>query len=138
MSWRSDYRTAARAALAAVPRFADMTILSAWAGTIDPETLPVMGIVTASDQMRPSSSGQFEHETLLQVIIKRQGGDDLEDTLDDDDAAIIQAVMGAIMTRATPCWPTSMTQNLNGDGRQRIGTLVRDFRITSWRPAPGT
>ncbi|WP_323041143.1 hypothetical protein [Gemmobacter sp.] len=138
MTWRSDYRNSARAALEAVPRFAGMTILASWAGTIDAQTMPVMGIVTASEQMRPSSSGQFEHETLLQVVIKRQGGDTLEDELDDDDAAVIQAVMAALFTPATPCWPTAMNQILNGDGKQRIGTLVRDFKITSWRPAPGT
>ncbi|GGE26625.1 hypothetical protein SAMN05421774_11252 [Gemmobacter megaterium] len=136
MTWRAGYRSAARAALAAVPRFADMTVLATWSGSVDPETLPVLGVVTASEQQQPTSGGRFEHDTLLQIIVKRQGGDDLEDELDADDAAIIQAVMGAIYTRETPCLPTDMSQMLNGEGRQRIGTLVRSFKITSWRAAP--
>lgn len=138
MTWRSGYRSTARAALAAVPRFSGMTILPAWAGSIDPETLPVMGIVTAAERIRPGSSRQLERVTTLQVIIKRQGGNTLEAELDEDADAIEAAVMSAIWTSATPCLPSAISQTLNGEARQRIGTLLVDFEITSWRPAPGT
>lgn len=136
MTFRADYRSAARAALAAVPRFAGMEVIRSWAGMIDDAALPVLGVVTASETLQPGSSGQFEHATLLQVVTKRRGGETIEDELDLDADAIVAAVQPALFTREAQCFPSDITFAINGDGRQRTGTVVVTFRITSWRPAP--
>lgn len=136
MTYRADYRSIARAALAAVPRFSAVTILESWAGTIDVASLPVLGVVTPSETVAPGSSGQFERGTLLQIVLKRPGSETLEDEMDQDAEAIEAAVFAAIYTPSTQCFPTEISFNVNGDGRERIGTVLVTFRITSWRSAP--
>ena len=136
MTWRSDYREVARDALEAAPRFSGIPIERSWAGNIDDDSLPILGVVTASEGVQPGSSGQFQRSTLLQVVIKRKGGEEIEDTLDDDAEAIEAAVFAALMTPGTQCFPADISFAINGSGRMRTGTVVVGFRITSWRPAP--
>lgn len=133
--YRADYRSAVRDSLAAVTRFADFTVLSAWSENIDASTLPVMAVVTPSERSSPSTHGSFERGTLLQVILKRQGGDDIEDDLDDDAAAGEAAVLTAFAVRTLQCLLEEVTTVVNGEGSQRIGTVTLSFRVTSWRSA---
>jgi hypothetical protein len=136
VSFRAGYLAAARAALSAAARFSGVTVLQSWAGTIDIESLPVIGVVIGSETIQPGSGGQFERSTLLQVILKRNGTTVVEDELDDDAAAIEAAVFPALHSRETQCFPADVAFSINGDGRERVGTVVVTFRITSWRPAP--
>lgn len=136
MTWRSEYRAAARAALEAVPRFAEIPVERSWAGNVDDGSLPIMGVVTASEGIQPGSSGQFERGTLLQVALKRKGGISIEDDLDHDAEAIEAAIFAALMKTGTQCFPTEVSFMISGDGQQRVGTVVVSFRITSWRAAP--
>lgn len=137
MTYRSAYRASARAALAALGRTAAMTQLTAWAGNIDADLLPVIGVVTPDERSQPSTHGGFERTTLLQVVVKRLGTDDLEDVLDADAMAIEPAIMQAVGSREVQCLLESLTITVNGDGEQKIGTLIATFRVTSWR-SPGS
>lgn len=133
MTYRAEYRAAALAALKADPRLGRLTQISAWAGNIDAATLPVLGVVTPQERATPDTHGQFQRSTLLQVVVKRLGRDDVEDVLDEDAASVEAAVIAAIMTRDIQCFPEDLTVAVSGDGEQRVGTLIVNFRVTSWR-----
>lgn len=136
MSYRAGYRTAARAALKALPQFADFTFLDVWAGSIDPKSLPVIGVLTPGERVRPGSSGQFERSTTLQIALKRIGtAAALEDQLDADAALIEPAVMAAVWSAGVQIFPTALSISFDTDGNKPVGTLVLDFEITSWRAA---
>lgn len=137
MTWRAAYRTAARVSLAQVHRFQNIPLERSWSGHVDDSRLPIMGVVTPSEGVRPSSSGRFERETLLQVALKRSGGASLEDDLDLDAEAIEAAVFAALINPSVQCFPAEISTSINGDGARRLGTVVVTFRILSWRAAPG-
>lgn len=133
MGYRSEYRAAARAALAAHPRTAEMEQMLAWASAVNAKRLPVLAVVTPQEQSEPSTHGSFERSTLLQVVVKRLGTDDIEDVLDDDAEAVELAVIAAIQTAAVQCLLEGITTTVNSDGETRVGTLIANFRVTSWR-----
>lgn len=131
--WRSAYRALVRTALANDPRLGEVTQLSAWAESIDIKTLPVLGVVTPSESIGVPNRGQSARGTLLQVVLKRRGGEDLEDLLDEDAEAIEACVVSALWADQIQCIPEELTMPINGDGQMRVGTVVINFRVTSWR-----
>jgi len=133
MTYRSGYRAAAIAALKSAPLMRGATVLSAWAGSIDVETLPVMGVVTPQERSKPSTHGSFERVTKMQVVLKRTGGDDLEDILDADAAEIEPVIMMAVGSGDVQCLLEDLSIVVNAEGGQKIGTLIQTFRVTSWR-----
>ena len=134
MNSRKAWRAAALQALQASPRLYTLTTISAWTGNIPAKMLPVFGVVTPQERATPSTHSSMERSTLLQVVIKRLGGDELEDTLDEDADAVEAAICAAIGGRGVQCLPEDITVALNGDGEQRVGTLISTFRVTTWRP----
>ncbi|MDP1620408.1 MAG: hypothetical protein Q8K33_24190 [Cypionkella sp.] len=138
MNHRSLFRTLARDALANDPRMILLTQLPAWAGNISAETLPVIGVVTPQERVSPDTFDMFERSTLLQVVVKRLGGDELEDELDADADAIEICVCAAIMVAGYRCFPEDLTLALNGDGAERIGTALVNFRVTYHRALDGS
>ncbi|MFC5736941.1 hypothetical protein [Sinirhodobacter huangdaonensis] len=131
--YRAEYRAAARAAMAADAALSGITQMTAWTERIDTMAMPLICVVTPSEKSRPSAHGQTERGTLLQVVLKRAGGTEIEDQLDLDADAIEAAVIGALMTRETECTTDEVTTVTSGDGSSRIGTVVVNFRVTSWR-----
>ena len=138
MSQRSAFRALARQALSADPRMGDLTQLSAWAGSIPAEILPVIGVVTPQERAAMDSMGVMERSTLLQVVVKRLGGDDLEDILDLDGDAIEKCIVAVFFNADFRCLPENITVTLNGEGEQRVGTILVDFRVTWFRDLDGT
>lgn len=137
MSRRSDFRALARQALAADSHLGGLTQLSAWAGNIPAEILPVLGVVTPQERVKPETLEHFQRSTVLQVVIKRLGADDLEDLLDDDADAIEACICPAFLGQGWNCVPEGLTITLNGDGEQRIGTVLASFVITWHRTLDG-
>ena len=131
--WRSEYRAIVRSALTADPRLGAVTQLSAWAENIDIATLPVIGVVTPSESVGIPARGQSERGTLLQVVLKRRGGEDLEEQLDEDAEAIEACVVSALRSNQIQCIPEELSLPIAGDGQMRVGTVVINFRVTSWR-----
>lgn len=132
-SYRAQYRAAALAALAADPRLGSVRQIRAWGESLDIDTLPVLGVVTPNEDAKPAAHGQFERGTLMQVVLKRTGGETLEDEIDEDAAAIEAAVVGALLSASLQCFPESLSTVTSGEGQRRIGTAVVNFRVTSWR-----
>ncbi|MDS9468209.1 hypothetical protein RGQ15_11590 [Paracoccus sp. MBLB3053] len=132
--YRSAYRAAIRAALRDNARFADFTIFRVWPGSIDAETLPVIGVLTPQDRCQKDSHASTERGTLLQVAVRRAGHDEVEDDLDDDSETIEAVVLAAMRDLQMACNLEETTVVSNTDARSNIGTLVMNFRVRSWRP----
>jgi hypothetical protein len=133
--YRSVYRSTVRATLQGSPEFQDCTFLSAWSENISADLLPVIGVVTPSERNSPDTHGSNEKSTLLQVVLKRLGGEDIEDRLDDDSAAMEVLVPAALRGAGVSGVLEETTTAVNGDGDRRIGTLTMSYRVTSWRRA---
>lgn len=136
--WRADYRAAARLALSAHPRFFGVAVLSAWRGNIDSASLPVIGVVTPDERISLATRGQTECGTLLQVVLKRLGGVELEDDLDLDAEAIEAVLYAALPPLNVQCLPESVSVMIEDRADQGLGTVIVSFRVASWRPFPAT
>lgn len=134
--YRSAYRAAVRAALAAHPGLAGVTILPVWPGSIDAATLPVLGVLTPQEPSAIDSQGGAEKRTLLQIALRREGGDDIEDRFDEDSALIEALVLAALRSPEIGCALDETTIVSHSQSRAYVGTLVMSFRVLSWQPAP--
>ncbi|TYB83967.1 hypothetical protein [Oceaniovalibus sp. ACAM 378] len=134
--YRSEYRTAVRTALKASSEFAEFTIMSAWAQKIDAETLPVMGVATPREGKQRDSLESSARETTVIVALKRQGGEDIEDVLDDDSAVIERLVLSALEADGQDCQLVDTEIDLDGGGARRVGTLIMRFTVAAWLAEP--
>lgn len=134
--WRSEYRTSVRTALAARPRFADVRILKVWPGSIDDASLPVIGVLTPNEPVARDSQNSATRRTLLQVALRRTGGEDIEDMLDADSDEIEAVVLAALRTLARRVQLEEMSVVSDSRSEAYVGTLVMSFRILSFRSEP--
>lgn len=132
--YRSEARALARAALIAHPRFAAFNAPKVWPGAVDAESLPVIGVLTPQDSSRMESFTCTERKTLMQVAVRRKGGEDVEDILDHDSEVIEAVVLAAIRGQNRFCFLRETSLVSNTDGARNIGTLVLGFEITTLRP----
>ena len=101
--FRTEYRNSVRAALRDHARFDDFTILKVWPGVIDADTLPVLGVLTPQDRCEQDSMTSTARRTLLQVALRRDGHDEVEDVLDQDSMAIEALVIAALRRPDRAC-----------------------------------
>lgn len=132
--YRAEARSLARMALIAHPRFADFTAPRVWPGTLDAESLPVIGVLTPQDTSRMESFTSTERKTMLQVAVRRRGAENVEDILDEDSDVIEAVVLGALRAENRFCFLRDTSLVSNTDGTRNIGTLVLTFEFTSIRP----
>lgn len=132
--YRSEYRATARTALAAHPRFADFTIFKVWPGSVDDATLPVLGVLTPQEPCEPDTQKTTTRRTLMQVAVRRLGGDEVEDTLDEDSGIIEAIIIAALRRPDLRCVLEETSIVSNSNGHSNVGTLVMGFRLQSWRP----
>lgn len=131
---RTELRALARAALAAHPAFAGFHVPKVWRGSIDAAALPVLGVLTPQDTSRMESFTSTERKTLLQVALRRGGGEDVEDTLDEDSELIEAIILAAIRAPNRFCFLRETSLVSNTDATRNVGTLVMTFEITTVRP----
>lgn len=131
--YRSEYRAIARAALAAHPRFADVTIFRVWPGSVDDATLPVMGVLTPQESCEADTQKTTTRRTLMQVALRCAGGDEIEDMLDEDSALIEAIIIAALRRPDLRCALEETSIVSNSQGYAFVGTLVMGFRLQSWR-----
>lgn len=113
------------------------TLLSAWAGGINAELLPVIGVVTPQERVAPLTLKQAQRSLRLQVVAKRLGAAELEDEIDLDADAIEACVTAAMHAQGIRCLPEDITTTLDGSGEQKIGTVVVSFGLEYRRPIGG-
>ena len=130
---RKAIRAAALAALTVAPRFAAMTQISAWAQSVDTESLPCFGVATPEEVKETAEvSGLSRRDLTLVLSLRRLGGDDIEDALDDDAEAAEAAIIAALLGDNQICDLRRTAVTVNGDGRARIGALTLTFMVTYW------
>ncbi|MBK4216133.1 hypothetical protein JJJ17_09365 [Paracoccus caeni] len=134
--YRSEYRRLVREALAAHPRFAGFTIMKVWPGSVDDETLPVIGVLTPQEPSARDTQKTVTRRTLLQIAVRRIGDEEIEDTLDDDSAEIEAAVLAALRNPEHRCVLEDTSVISHTSSRKNVGTLVMSFRVQSWRSEP--
>ncbi|RJE84029.1 hypothetical protein [Paracoccus onubensis] len=134
--YRSQYRQVALAALTAHSRFASFTRLKVWAGSIDDQTLPVIGVLTPQERREQPGKPSVTCRTLLQVVVRRLGHDDVEDQLDDDSELIEAIVSDSFLKIRQGCFLEDLSVVTNTDGHSNVATLVMSFRLTSFRKIP--
>ncbi|MFL2777742.1 MAG: hypothetical protein ACJZ88_00110 [Paracoccus marcusii] len=134
--YRSKYRRLARAALAAHPHFTGVDVRAVWPGSVSDEDLPVMGVLTPQELSKRDTQKTSVKRTLMQVALRRIGGDEIEDQLDDDSAVVEAVIVAALRSCSTSCVLEDTSTVSNGGGRANVGTLVMSFRIKSWRSDP--
>jgi hypothetical protein len=136
--YRSSYRTVVRTALEAQPDFAEYQSLSAWSQTIDSSELPFFAVATPTERKERDTHTSSARETMLFVVFKKRGGDDLEDELDDLSIVAEQAVLLALEDPERECILTETNIELDGSAGTRVGTLSMKFTVTIWPLEPIT
>jgi hypothetical protein len=132
---RSIIRRDVRAALVADVYFTGWTVLKSWGQSIDTDTLPAVGVFTPREQVRRGAVNQVTRDTDVAIQARRQGGDDLEDALDDDSEKIETLVLGVLGALAVSEYELTSTDiDINHDGAQRVGRLNMIFRATRYTP----
>lgn len=128
--YRAEYRAAVKAAIAAEPRFRCFRAKSAWAQNIDPRELPVFGVATPREPCSREGGTTVHRVTTVLIALKRAGGDDVEDILDEDSIEIERVVLPVLLARAQIV-ALAMTETfVNGEGSQRVGTLLMELTAT--------
>lgn len=134
--YRSRYRSIVVAALEASTRFEGFATRSAWAQNISAEDLPVFGVATPVETKDRDSLDTSARETTLHLVIKRLGGDDIEDVLDADSEVAETLVLEAFDTHGIQGDLTQTEIRLDGGGEQRAGALTMTFRISAFLVEP--
>lgn len=126
---RKAIRDAVLAALAADARFGGFTVLPAWAAGVDDVALPAYGVATPDEQASRAAPDLIARRVDLHVAVKRKGGDDIEDEMDAD-AAAVEAVMEAALQGVAINWHLARTQlQISGEAGTRVGTAALMFSV---------
>lgn len=137
--YRRAIRDTAVAAMAAAPAFQGFTQMSAWAQGLDLRSLPVWGIATPREVKAITGLEDAERAVDLVLVLKRAGGDDLEDLLDEDShAAEVAIVPGLRAATYDSSFLRSSEIRLDAGGEKRVGTLTMTFQIKVWTEEPLT
>jgi hypothetical protein len=134
--YRSSYRTLVKVALEAHSAFAEFQHMSAWSQSVDELELPFFAIATPRERKERSTHGSSTRNTVLALVFKVRGGDDLEDTLDDLSFIAEQVTELALETDERDCRLTDTGIDLDGSSGNRVGTLSLQFTITIWPSEP--
>ncbi|MBJ2150635.1 hypothetical protein [Paracoccus sp. IB05] len=136
--YRSQIRAALKLALQVNSHFAGFTLKSAWAQNIDAETLPVMGVATPRETKDQDALDSAERGITAIIVLKRLGGDDLEEVLDDDSVPVENLGLATLRTLSFGAVLESTDIDIAGSAEQRIGTLTMVFRVVLSTPEPLT
>lgn len=123
-SHRTDLRAAVRAALVGSPRLAGATIVDGWSQALDTDPLPVIGLRIPREAARRAAYDEVERTVEVEIVIKRAGGETIEDEADLDTEAIETAVLAALRPLTTNAEVERTTLMVNGDGGRRVSTLT--------------
>lgn len=132
--YRSHYRRTALSALTMHTRFIGFTAMKVWPGTVGFQSLPVIGVLTPQERCEAHGRPSVTRRTLLQVVVRRSGHDDVEDELDEDSALIEAIISSAFLHIRQGCFLEDTSVITNTDGRENVGTLVMSFRLTAFHP----
>ena len=135
---RASIRAALRLALSVAPRFAEFEIIPAWTSSVDARSLPVLGIATPSETKDQDTHQAAERAITIIVVLKRLGGEDIDDVLDDDSDHVEGMVLATLRTLGIDAQLDRTDVSADGSADRRIGTLTMTFRAFVQTPDPLT
>lgn len=127
---RTDLRQAAVLALADDARIGRYTFVKAWVMAADDQMQPVWTVATPREQSGSAAKDTLSRVVSLVVALKRSGGEDIEDDLDLDAAAIEAAVWPAIEPLCLHAELDQTDTKLAGEGSRREGSVEVRFACT--------
>jgi hypothetical protein len=133
---RKLIRAAAKLALGEAAALDGFSEISAWVQSVSVDTLPAWAVATPFERRDRQSQDNAQEDLTLAVVVKRVGGDDIEDLLDDDSGAIEAAIVPALRSAFRQCELAQTEITLDGDGARRVGTLTMAFTVTYWVDDP--
>lgn len=136
--YRGQIRTATRLALEHCPHFAGIPMILAWSTSLDVDSLPVLAVMTPSETKGDAARGSSERIVTLQVMLRRLGGDDIEDSLDLDSSVLEGAVLDALRTQNWGAELQATEVSIDQAGIGRVGSLDMKFLVTLWVAEPLT
>lgn len=127
---RAVFRTVVRTALAADARIGCFTSYNAWFRSKSLDSGPAYTVHIPQDPSRLSSVDGREWLTQIEVILKRQGSDTIEDDIDLDVTAIDRAVLPALLRIAgvITAEPEGVEFEYNGEGAAIVVQAKVRFR----------
>lgn len=126
---RSAMREAVRSAALGAAYFRSFTVLRQWGQSIAPDDLPGLAVFTPRETKQRVASSAHERMTDLMVLIRRTGGESLEDDLDRDaEAAEAMALAALEALELADVQLVSAETDIPGSGEERIGSMALTFR----------
>lgn len=135
---RAEIRASLRSALQFAPRFNAFEVISAWASSIDARSLPVLGVATPTETKDQDAHRSAERTVMAVVVIKRRGGEDIDDVLDEDSDHVEAIVLGDLRQSGLDAELDRTDVAVDGSADRRIGTLTMTFRAFVQTPEPLT
>lgn len=126
---RTELRAAARALLAGVHRFRNFTAIPAWSQSVDSESLPVFCVMISRETAQAIDYSSHERRLELHVIVKRMGGDDIEDAIDLDAEAVEITLLPYLRATYLHAELAQTEIEIAGEGRQRVGSVQITFGV---------
>lgn len=123
---RAAMRAAVRSALGSSPALAGVTVYKSWSHSVGSFDVPAVGAFTPMERTRGATGNQVDRTTTLSVQYRAEGGDDLDDHLDDISAVIEPLVLDVLAEFQLFGLDTTEIE-ISGDGDVRVGMLILTF-----------
>lgn len=134
---RKALRQTIRTAIRNAPAFVGWTELKSWAQSVDPDMMPVIGLMTPREDVEGLDGDTLRRSTTFAVHFAILGADSIEDDLDDTADAVETLVYATLKQRDMPLYSI---QNLDFEikdaGGQRMGSATLTFSETRFSPEP--
>jgi hypothetical protein len=125
---RTAMRANVRAALAALPRMADVPDRGILAPRPDLSQIPERMVATPLERPEVASAAGTDRTITLEVVIRRKGAD-AQDALDLDQDVIEPAVIAALGQGSTVCDLTEARLAFEPEGKTPLAQLTLTFTV---------
>lgn len=122
------------AAIDAAPELAAFKKLRAEAFDRDTSVLPSVAVATPREAIRNDAVGTVQRHVDIEVTVRKEGSDTVEDELDSLSSVVERIVMTALGARADYHALTTTEMFIDGRGDKRIGNMRMTFRALAMTP----
>ncbi|MEP5730368.1 MAG: hypothetical protein ABJL67_13485 [Sulfitobacter sp.] len=130
---RSEMRRSIRDALVASVGMAGVRVFKSWSHSVGREDVPAVGVFTPREITRGGTGDSVDRTTTIVVLYRAEGGDDLDDDLDDISAVIEPIVLDALADFQLFALDETDIE-INGEGEKRQGRLTLTFSAERYTP----
>ncbi|CUH66815.1 hypothetical protein TG4357_02656 [Thalassovita gelatinovora] len=124
--YRTDIRKQALTLVSGLPELQGYTCKAHFPKSISDKDLPVVAVGTPRERRHGDGLDSQEAQIDLIVVVKKKGGADIEDELDEI-GNVIEDLLIAQMGANGELETTEISTAVDGAGETRVGTLVITF-----------